>query len=95
MTNAARGEVVLEIGGRPCVLCLTMGALAELEAAFGAADPAALGARLKSLSGEDLRVVLGALLRGGGADAGACDLDGVDWGAAAKAAADCFRAAFA
>ena len=34
MANSARGETVLEIGGVAHTLCLTLGALAEIEALF-------------------------------------------------------------
>lgn len=96
MTNPVRGEVALSIDGRARTLCLTLGALAELEAAFGAADLQALGARLSRMSARDLIVVLDALLRGGG-EAPPDDLASVriDWAEAASAAASCFRLAFA
>ncbi|WP_165645242.1 gene transfer agent family protein, partial [Oharaeibacter diazotrophicus] len=38
MANPYRGDVAAEIGGRRRTLRLTLGALAELEAAFGADD---------------------------------------------------------
>jgi hypothetical protein len=63
--NAARGEVALVIGGRERRLCLTLGALAEIEAAFGCTRMSELDARMRALSAADLSVVLGALLRGG------------------------------
>ncbi|HAH08687.1 MAG TPA: gene transfer agent family protein [Alphaproteobacteria bacterium] len=66
MINAARGEVPLTIGGRTYRLCLTLGALAQLEEAFGAPDLDALGARLNAPSMRDLLLVLRALLAGGG-----------------------------
>ena len=34
MANPARGETILEIDGVPHTLCLTLGALAEIEALF-------------------------------------------------------------
>lgn len=70
MANRHRGEVAAVLGGRPRVLVLTLGALAELEDAFGADDLAALGARFESgrLSARDLIRILGAGLRGGGAE---------------------------
>ena len=40
-----RGEVALVLGGKRYTLCLTLGALAELEDAFGVADLAALAER--------------------------------------------------
>ena len=38
MPNRHRGEIEAEIGGARRTLVLTLGALAELEAAFGAED---------------------------------------------------------
>lgn len=70
MANRRRGEVPIEIGGRPYILCLTLGALAELETAFGAGDLAELGERFASgrVSGRDLLKLLAVALRGGGHD---------------------------
>ncbi|NWH09207.1 MAG: gene transfer agent family protein [Alphaproteobacteria bacterium] len=68
MVNAARGEVALELNGAAHRLCLTLGALAEIEAGLGAQGLAALHQRLSQPSARDLLVVLGALLRGGGAE---------------------------
>lgn len=70
MPNARRGEAALHLGGQTYTLCLTLGALAELESGFGAGDLAELGGRLESgrLSGRDLITLLGAALRGGGHD---------------------------
>lgn len=66
LANGARGEVVATLAGRPRRLCLTLGALAELETAFGAPDWRTLAERLGTLSAADLAIVLAALLRGGG-----------------------------
>ena len=68
MPNHHRGEVSAEFGGRAYTLCLTLGALAELEAAFGAEDLMALAARFETgrLSARDAIRILGAGLRGGG-----------------------------
>jgi hypothetical protein len=68
MPNARRGEVPLELGGARYTLCLTLGALAELETALGADDLVALASRFEGgrLSSRDLLAVLGAGLRGGG-----------------------------
>ena len=70
MPNRRRGEVGLELGGEHYTLCLTLGALAELEDAFGAADLEAVGARFAAggLSSRDLLKLLAAALRGGGHD---------------------------
>lgn len=67
--NARRGEIVAELDGRRMRLCLTLGALAELESAFAAEDLSALVARFSSgrLSARDIARVIGAGLRGGGA----------------------------
>ncbi len=89
MTNTARGEVSLRIGARTHILCLTLGALAELERHFGAADLSALGARLKTMTRDDLQVLLAAL---GGEPVAP---DAVNWNEAAAACATCFRLAFA
>ncbi len=68
MTNRRRGEVALDLGQSRYTLCLTLGALAELEAACGAADLGALAERFGTgrLSSADLLAVLSAGLRGGG-----------------------------
>lgn len=64
--NAVRGEVALTLGGRRYRLCLTLGALAQIESALGAEDLAALSRRLTAPRAGDLLAVLEALLRGGG-----------------------------
>ena len=68
MPNARRGEVALTLGATRYTLCLTLGALAELEAAFGVDDLSALAERFGSgrLSSRDLLLLLAAGLRGGG-----------------------------
>jgi hypothetical protein len=68
MPNRHRGEISAEIGGRLRILVLTLGALAELEAAFGADDLAALAERFGTgrLSARDLVRIIGAGLRGAG-----------------------------
>jgi hypothetical protein len=68
MPNHHRGEIEAEIGGARRKLVLTLGALAELEAAFGAGDLVALAERLGSgrLTARDLICILAAGLRGGG-----------------------------
>lgn len=70
MTNRRRGEIEAEIGGRHHVLVLTLGALAELEEVFEADDLVALTERFAEgrLSARDIARILGAGLRGGGAD---------------------------
>lgn len=66
MANGVRGEVVARLAGAERTLCLTLGALAEIETELGVAGMAALAERMRSLSARDLMVVLAALLRGGG-----------------------------
>jgi hypothetical protein len=68
MVNRHRGEIEAELGGRRRRLCLTLGALAELDAAFGAYDLSALAERFGSgrLSARDALRVIGAGLRGAG-----------------------------
>ena len=68
MPNHHRGEIEAEIGGARRRLVLTLGALAELEAAFGAEDLVALAERFGSgrLKARDLARIIGAGLRGAG-----------------------------
>jgi len=68
MPNLHRGEIEAEIGGAPRRLVLTLGALAELEAAFGAEDLTALAERFGAgrLKARDLVRIIGAGLRGAG-----------------------------
>ena len=68
MPNLHRGEIEAEIGGARRRLVLTLGALAELEAAFGADDLTALAERFGAgrLKAIDLARVIGAGLRGAG-----------------------------
>jgi hypothetical protein len=68
--NRRRGEVAAELDGRVRKLCLTLGALAELEAAYAADDLGALVARFSrgSLSALDLVRIIAAGLRGAGED---------------------------
>ena len=68
MPNRHRGEVAAELGGRQRTLVLTLGALAELESAFGADDLVALAERFGSgrLSACDLTRIIAAGLRGAG-----------------------------
>jgi hypothetical protein len=68
MVNRLRGEVEAELDGRRFTLCLTLGALAELEAALGAGDLMGLARRFEAgqLSAADAIKVIGAGLRGGG-----------------------------
>jgi len=68
MANRHRGEIEAELGGARRTLVLTLGALAELEDAFGAEDLVALTERFGSgrLKARDLVRIIGAGLRGAG-----------------------------
>ncbi|MEZ5957923.1 MAG: GTA-gp10 family protein [Hyphomonadaceae bacterium] len=93
--NRARGEVLLAVDGRDLRLCLTLGALAELEAAFDVISLAELAERLAHLTAADLIVVLAALAKGGGETLSTAELAGarIDPKAAASAVAEAFRIA--
>lgn len=71
--NGARGEVLCRLGGVKRRLCLTLGSLAEIETALGAAGEV-LAERLGRLSAAELKAVLAALLRAGGECAAAAEL---------------------
>lgn len=66
--NRRRGEIEAVLGGERFILCLTLGALAELETAFGLDDLSALAEHLSSgrLSSRDVLTIIAAGLRGGG-----------------------------
>ncbi|KQP61684.1 hypothetical protein ASG40_04140 [Methylobacterium sp. Leaf399] len=68
MANRRRGEVPLVIADTRYTLCLTLGALADLEDALQAGDLAGLADRFAGgrLASRDLIALLGAALRGGG-----------------------------
>lgn len=93
MANPWAGEVALVVDGQPRVLKLTLGALAELEAALGADSLLALVERFEGgrFSARDVLVLLAAGLRGGGwqgdpADLSKADIAGGPMGAARVAA---------
>lgn len=95
LANGARGEVMATLDGAPHRLCLTLGALAEMETGLGVVGFEALAQRLGRPSGSDLMVVLAALLRGGGETdlAGRLAQAAIDPREAAEAVAAAFRAA--
>jgi Phage tail tube protein, GTA-gp10 len=68
MPNAHRGEIEAILNGEPHRLCLTLGALADLEHAFGEDNMLALAKRFEggSLSARDCIRIIGAGMRGGG-----------------------------
>jgi Phage tail tube protein, GTA-gp10 len=69
MVNLHRGEIEGVLDGVPRRLVLTLGALAELESAFGDEDMVALAVRFESgcLASGDCIKVIAAGLRGAGA----------------------------
>ena len=89
--NGARGEAAVMLGGARRRVCLTLGALAEIETGLGVDGLAAVAERMKTLSARDLMVVLAAVLRGGGDEA--ADVSAVDPREAAVAVAQAFAAA--
>lgn len=83
MPNPQRGEIEAILDGHPRTLCLTLGALAELESTLATPDLVALAERFETghLSARDAIAVIGAGLRGAGgsetdADVAAMRLDG-------------------
>lgn len=72
-----RGEVAVTLGGQPYRLCLTLGALAEMESGLGVSGLQALHDRLLQLSARDVALVLAALMRGGGHDVTGDDVAGL------------------
>ena len=68
MANRHRGEIEAELGGETYVLCLTLGALAELESAYGDQDLIAIAERFETgrIGASDAIRIIGAGLRGGG-----------------------------
>lgn len=68
MANAQRGEIEAVFEGEVRVLCLTLGALAELETRLGAGDLVGLSERFAGgrVTARDLTAIIGAGLRGGG-----------------------------
>lgn len=100
MANLHRGEIEAEIDGVRRRLVLTLGALAELEAAFGADDLVALAERFGTgrLRARDLTRIIAAGLRGAGEDVSDEQVSAmtVDQGAAGclRIAADLIAATF-
>lgn len=77
MVNRHRGEVVLQAGGESFNLCLTLGALAELEDIYGGEDILAIASRFSTgaLTSRDAVNLLKASMRGGGHNVSAIDFD--------------------
>ena len=68
MANRHRGEIEAELGGRTYTLVLTLGALAEIENAYGGDDMIAIAERFESgrIRASDAIKMIGAGLRGAG-----------------------------
>ena len=68
MVNARRGEIEAELSGRRYTLCLTLGALAEIEHAYGGDDLVSIAERFETgkIGANDAIRVIGAGLRGAG-----------------------------
>ena len=69
MVNRHRGEIEAELGGTNYTLVLTLGALAEIEHAYGGEDIIAIAERFESgkIRATDAIIVIGAGIRGAGA----------------------------
>lgn len=70
MVNRHRGEIEAVLDGKSYRLCLTLGALAELEYAFGEDDMLAVAERFEAgrIAAKDAIKMIGAGLRGAGYD---------------------------
>ena len=101
MANPWAGEVAIWLDGKRHVAKLTLGALAELEAALETGSLIDLVERFESgrISSRDVLALIVAGLRGGGWNGSAADLRTVEIGGgpveAARAAAELLARAFA
>ncbi len=70
--NGKRGEITATLGGREWRMCLTLGALAELEETLEEPDLVALAERFERgrMSARELVAIIGAGMRGAGHDIG-------------------------
>lgn len=66
--NRQRGEIEAVIDGERRIFCMTLGALAELETAFGVDNVADLAGRFAGgkIGARDVMAIIAAGLRGGG-----------------------------
>lgn len=90
--NRQRGEIEADIDGERRILCMTLGALAELETAFGVDNIADLAGRFAGgkIGTKDVMAIIAAGLRGGGnalddGELAECRVDGGIGGAIALA----------
>lgn len=101
MANRHRGETEAVLDGKAHTLCLTLGALAEIEHAYGGEDLLAIAERFEQgrIRATDAIRVIGAGLRGAGHAVSDDDVAAmqVDGGAAGylRIVADLLRATFA
>ncbi len=77
--NGKRGEIIATLGGREWRMCLTLGALAELEETLGEPDLVALAERFERgrMSARELVAIIGAGMRGAGHDVGNAEVAGM------------------
>lgn len=100
MVNRWRGDVALTVEGKHCIARLTLGALAELEDGLGETSLVGLVERFEAsrFTSRDVVALLGAALRGGGAEITDSEVahSRIEGGplAAAKAAAELLARAF-
>lgn len=75
--NRRRGEIEAVIDGERRILCMTLGALAELETAFGVDNIADLAGRFSGgkVGARDVMAIIAAGLRGGGNVVADADLE--------------------
>lgn len=101
MANPWRGEVAIELEGRPHVMRLTLGALCELEERLDGGSIVALVERFErgTVRARDILAILGAGLRGAGTEVADEDLARMRIGggpvAAMRLAAELMRVTFA
>lgn len=101
MANRHRGEIEAELGGSRHTLALTLGALAEIEHAYGGEDLLVIAERFEQgrIKATDAIRVIGAGLRGAGATLSDDDVAKmtVEGGAAGylRIVADLLKATFA
>ena len=68
MVNSHRGEIESDLFGKPMLFCLTLGALADIEARLGHIHLVNIIKRLSEgrMASDELIIILGAAARGGG-----------------------------
>lgn len=68
MENKVRGEVILKADSKSFVLCLSLGALAEIEATLGVKDLSEIGALMSKPNATQIAQLVVALIHGGASD---------------------------